>query len=84
MTSDDQAALLCRELAKRIEAEATYPGQVRVCVIREGRHRVLLTADGLGAVAILLGGATFVRGRHLNHQRGASVPGRAATRHWPA
>jgi ribonuclease Y len=37
VTSDDQAALLCRELAKRIEAEATYPGQVRVCVIRETR-----------------------------------------------
>ena len=37
VTSDDQAALLCRELAKRIETEATYAGQVRVCVIRETR-----------------------------------------------
>ncbi len=37
VTSDEQAALLCRELAKRIEAEATYAGQVRVCVIRETR-----------------------------------------------
>ena len=37
VTSDEQASLLCRELAKRIETEATYPGQVRVCVIRETR-----------------------------------------------
>lgn len=35
--SDDQAALLARELAKKIEAEAAYPGQVRVCVVRETR-----------------------------------------------
>lgn len=35
--SDEQAVLLSRDLAKRIEAEATYPGQVRVCVIRETR-----------------------------------------------
>jgi len=37
VTSDEQASLLCRELARRIETEATYPGQVRVCVIRETR-----------------------------------------------
>jgi ribonucrease Y len=35
--SDEQAVLLSRDLARRIEAEATYPGQVRVCVIRETR-----------------------------------------------
>jgi ribonuclease Y len=35
--SDEGAVLLSRDLAKRIEAEATYPGQVRVCVIRETR-----------------------------------------------
>ncbi len=35
--TDEQAVLLSRDLAKRIEAEATYPGQVRVCVIRETR-----------------------------------------------
>jgi ribonucrease Y len=35
--SDEQAVLLSRDLAKRIEAEASYPGQVRVCVIRETR-----------------------------------------------
>jgi ribonucrease Y len=37
VTSDEQAALLCRDLAKKIETEATYPGQVKVCVIRETR-----------------------------------------------
>jgi ribonuclease Y len=35
--TDEQAVLLSRDLAKKIEAEATYPGQVRVCVIRETR-----------------------------------------------
>jgi ribonuclease Y len=35
--SDEQAVLLSRDLARRIEAEATYPGQVRVSVIRETR-----------------------------------------------
>lgn len=35
--TDEQAVILSRDLAKRIEAEATYPGQVRVCVIRETR-----------------------------------------------
>ena len=35
--SDEQSALLAKDIAKRIEDEATYPGQVRVCVIRETR-----------------------------------------------
>jgi ribonucrease Y len=37
ITSDEAAVLLSRELARKIEAEATYAGQVRVCVIRETR-----------------------------------------------
>jgi ribonucrease Y len=37
VVSDDQAVLLSRDLAKKIETELTYPGQVRVCVIRETR-----------------------------------------------
>jgi ribonuclease Y len=37
VTSDEQAVLLARDLAKKIETEATYPGQVKVCVIRETR-----------------------------------------------
>jgi len=37
VTSDEQALLLSRDLARKIEAEATYAGQVRVCVIRETR-----------------------------------------------
>jgi ribonuclease Y len=35
--SDDESALLAREVARRIENEMTYPGQVRVTVIRETR-----------------------------------------------
>lgn len=34
---DDQAALLSRRIARKIEEELTYPGQIRVTVIRESR-----------------------------------------------
>jgi ribonuclease Y len=34
---DDQAAMLARDVARRIEQEMTYPGQIRVTVIRETR-----------------------------------------------
>jgi ribonuclease Y len=35
--SDEQSVLLAKDIARRIEDEAAYPGQVRVCVIRETR-----------------------------------------------
>ena len=35
--SDEQAMMLAKDIARRIENEATYPGQVRVAVIRETR-----------------------------------------------
>jgi ribonuclease Y len=35
--TDDQAVVMAKDIAKRIESEATYAGQVRVCVIRETR-----------------------------------------------
>jgi ribonuclease Y len=35
--SDEQAAMLAKDIARRIEDQATYPGQVRVAVIRETR-----------------------------------------------
>jgi len=35
--SDDQSVLMSKEIAKRIEDSMQYPGQVRVCVIRETR-----------------------------------------------
>ena len=35
--SDDQAAMLSRDIARRIEDELTYPGQITVTVIREVR-----------------------------------------------
>ena len=33
--SEDQMVILARELAKRIEDELEYPGQIKVHVIRE-------------------------------------------------
>jgi ribonuclease Y len=35
--TDEQAVMLSRDLARKIENEMTYPGQVRVCVIRQTR-----------------------------------------------
>jgi len=35
--NDEESALLCREVAKKIESDLTYPGQVKVTVIRETR-----------------------------------------------
>lgn len=35
--SDDDATLLCREIAKEIEQELDYPGQIKVTVVRECR-----------------------------------------------
>jgi len=34
---DDQAALIARDVARKIESEMTYPGQIKVTVIREMR-----------------------------------------------
>lgn len=36
-TSDEQAVWLSREVARKIEQDMTYPGQIRVTVIRESR-----------------------------------------------
>jgi ribonuclease Y len=35
--SDDKATWLARDVAKKVEAELTYPGQIKVTVIRETR-----------------------------------------------
>ncbi len=35
--SDAEAALLAREISKKIEEELTYPGQIRVTIVRETR-----------------------------------------------
>ena len=37
MINDDEASRMAREVARRIENEMTYPGQVKVTVIREMR-----------------------------------------------
>ncbi|MCL4476942.1 MAG: ribonuclease Y [Nitrospirae bacterium] len=36
--TDDMASMLSRDLSKKIEAELTYPGQIKVTVIRESRY----------------------------------------------
>jgi len=35
--NDDQSLILCRDIAKKIEKELTYPGQIKVTLIRETR-----------------------------------------------
>ena len=35
--SDNDAAMLCNDIIKKIESELTYPGQIKVTVIRETR-----------------------------------------------
>ena len=35
--SDDEAVWLSRDIARRIESELEYPGQIKVTVIRETR-----------------------------------------------
>jgi ribonuclease Y len=34
---DSEASMICREIAKKIEKDLTYPGQIKVTVIRETR-----------------------------------------------
>ena len=36
--TDTESFQLSRDLAKKIEQELTYPGQIRVTVIRESRY----------------------------------------------
>jgi len=36
--SDETSSLISRDLAKKIESEMTYPGQIKVTVIRESRY----------------------------------------------
>lgn len=37
LTTDEQAATICQEIAKAFEAELTYPGEIKVTVVRESR-----------------------------------------------
>ncbi|MFQ5674064.1 MAG: ribonuclease Y [Nitrospinales bacterium] len=36
--NDDESSLLARDIAKRIEKEVTYPGEIKITVLRETRH----------------------------------------------
>ena len=35
--SDEEGAILSHEIAKKIEEEVVYPGQIKIMVIRESR-----------------------------------------------
>ncbi len=35
--SDAEASLMCRDIARKIESELSYPGQIKIIVIRETR-----------------------------------------------
>jgi ribonuclease Y len=35
--SDEDSVILCRDIARKIEKDLTYPGQIKVTVIRETR-----------------------------------------------
>lgn len=37
-TSDDSAAKICRDIARAFEERLTYPGEIKVTVLRETRH----------------------------------------------
>ena len=37
LTTDEQAATICQNIAKAFEAELTYPGEIKVTVVRESR-----------------------------------------------
>ena len=36
--NDEMSLMISREIAKKIESEMTYPGQIKVTVIRESRY----------------------------------------------
>ena len=38
IVNDELSSLIARDLSKKIEAEMSYPGQIKVTVIRESRH----------------------------------------------
>jgi ribonuclease Y len=40
-TDDARAAHICRDIARRFEEQLTYPGEIKVTVIRESRFSEL-------------------------------------------
>jgi ribonuclease Y len=37
-TTDDSAVKICRDIVKAFEERLTYPGEIKVTVLRETRH----------------------------------------------
>jgi len=49
--SDDEAALMAREIARKIENEMTYPGQIKVIVFYDDNQNGIMDNDDTGAPA---------------------------------
>jgi hypothetical protein len=67
---EEYAAIAGTPSVQRANAYVEWHDGAGAC-IPESRHRLLLTAAGLGAVAILVIGWTLVRARHVHRQRGS-------------
>lgn len=70
---EQYAAVAATPAVQRAHAYIDWRDGAGAC-IHESRHRLLLTADALGGVAIFVTGAAFVRARHVRRQGGASLP----------
>jgi hypothetical protein len=70
---EQYTAILATPAVQRANAYVDWRLGAGACV-PESRHRLLRTAGGLGAIAIVVVGTTFVRARHVRRQRGAAVP----------
>ena len=57
-TTDESAAKVCRDIARAFEEQLTYPGEIRVTVIRETR----VTEAGLEQITLPIG---TVQARHF-------------------
>ena len=85
--NDDEAALLSHEIAREIENDLEYPGQIKVTVIREFRRNVEFAKYAAASAFARCGGATTSRrsvpdersrlGADQGHARGARAGGGA-------
>jgi hypothetical protein len=69
---EQYAAMRATPAIQRANAYLDWRRGAGAC-IHESRHRLLLTAGGLSAIAIVVVGAAFVRARRGNRRRGESL-----------
>ncbi len=84
-TTDEQAATICHDIAKAFEKELTYPGEIKVTVLREARF------VGNGEVNLRWNPAVTLmprlgarRLRKKKSARPAANPGHPDVSNWPA